>query len=413
MPRTCSICGSENHGRAMAILDPGSVYGLSALEAPRLCGDCDYGAQVCAACGLIVPSANVAYFPGQTRPYCPVCYDARERCARCGTVDLSRDMRDAWTDCGCAETVRVCLACARGIPSCEYSGDRVIRRTCDECRDIDGDGDSAGEPAPYARRVSAALHYDPDTERRDRDRMYAGVELEVSGPPSAIVRAALARFHAVEVLVKNDSSIDEGAEIVTSPFSSALWNSAVRREMLDCAADLRRAGCKSHGGGQCGIHVHLSLDGLTRVALHGIHRLVYARGPLVCSITRRDFGRWSHEMDSALQTRAAKDKRRTSDRYCAVSIGSELPTCEIRAYRGTLHETTLPAVVEHALSIGPAADAAGLRITDSEHAEYIRAHHYQYPSLYAWLHARPQLVRNLGLRPFAARVKERQAVPCV
>lgn len=163
---------------------------------------------------------------------------------------------------------RICDSCVENYGNCYECGDTYCnidlhyqRSTgeyyCNDCW-IGQDNlikDYSFKPSTY---LYSKMAYE--------NTVYLGIELEIecSGSPSDTaekVKAWLDKNKVGDkVYFKEDSSIDNGFEIVFMPFTlKALHDKFPMKRFLRHLQDL---GCTSHEKGTCGLHVHISRAGL-------------------------------------------------------------------------------------------------------------------------------------------------------
>lgn len=268
------------------------------------------------------------------RPYCEDCV---EQCDDCGNVyaDIGSHLDYRCRDCDeyrCPSVVAYCDDCE------EY--------VCNDCGYCDRHSEHVRDwnyrPSPWR----------PKGEYRPGNPLM-GLELEIHGSQSDIVRAV----HAVDdseqhLYLKNDGSIN-GAEIVSHPATLIAWRNFDYGTVLD---KLRRFGCASHDYGDCdyGLHVHVSRRGF----YGDIHRavwllFVHSISDRIAAVARRDSDRWAawRIADSYYSGRiplprlAGTEGIGDAERYVAVNVRNDR-TYELRVFGSTLKVAELYAALE-------------------------------------------------------------------
>jgi hypothetical protein len=220
----------------------------------------------CASCGVLINKKyeNRVVFPDGERSLCKVCNDKYKQCHVCGKTHpkwAMRDLkfRDPHTDdisfkpvcglceedltrcaiCGCAEPRTedqeytqignsglhwVCDCCKReNTYTCEVCNCQFVAvgrpKTCPDCK-------MYSEPIiSYMSKPRPIFSIDQKREKAENTQLYTGVELEVEAvEDSAVTRRSLAMDAKVFwpprfVYCKKDSSLRNGLEIITQPFS--------------------------------------------------------------------------------------------------------------------------------------------------------------------------------------------------
>jgi hypothetical protein len=201
------------------------------------------------------------------------------------------------------------------------------------------------------------------------------MELEVEVADSDEYRdhvAASLADHCLEVLGErriilcDDGSLSDGFEIKTPPMSAAELK--LIAEAI-CSSDARKS-LRSHNGGNCGMHIHITRSALTQLQQGKMYEFVNSpkNAKLVKAIARRYCSDLSQSNGYSNYTRIEPEARKTnvtrawdrsckdpkkvfskqgavnSSRYVAVNFTYE--TVELRITRGTLKRETLLACIE-------------------------------------------------------------------
>lgn len=291
-----------------------------------------------------------------------------------GTIDLCESCRyDNWYTCeSCGNIVN------QYDVHCDDYGD-------DYCPDCWRER-SFGENVQCYHHTGGAYFFLHDGEKveywrldnEDAKRLFLGIELECEHNDS---RARLADdimewFTNDEFECKTDSSLgSEGLEIVSQPMepmyhlSGDVWEKVV--------GFIREHGGRSHDGGNCGLHIHLSRNYFKdHDAVYRLDRLFHHFKDEMLNFSRRDY--WSaqhwcridddedilcHE-DIEERKQAWASKKRYAGRYEAVN-DCNANTVEIRLWRGTLNIDTLRATIELTTALAIVANSMSDKLADS------------------------------------------------
>lgn len=215
-------------------------------------------------------------------------------------------------------------------------------------------------------------------DAEDAKRLFLGIELECEHNDS---RARLADdimewFTNDEFECKTDSSLGSGGlEIVSQPMepmyhlSGEVWEKVVKF--------IREHGGRSHDGGNCGLHIHLSRNYFKdHDAVYRLDRLFHHFKDEMLNFSRRNYWeaqQWAridddedilcHE-DIEERKQAWANKKRYAGRYEAVN-DCNANTVEIRLWRGTLNIDTLRATIELTTALAIVANSMSDKLADS------------------------------------------------
>jgi len=175
--------------------------------------------------------------------------------------------------------------------------------------------------------------------RNKPNALVFGVELEMehinpSGANQQALVTALGGSRGKNFILKSDSSLNYGVELVTMPFTLAqhLDGSGVDwKAVLDSVKDIGRSGVATSS---CGIHIHINKKALSALTIGKMLVFLNDPGlaPLITTIAQRPSSHYC--------TRSAKkmtDGSRSSEsRYDIMNVSVRHPTCELRMFRGNL-----------------------------------------------------------------------------
>jgi hypothetical protein len=194
---------------------------------------------------------------------------------------------------------------------------------------------------------------------------YLGVELEVESTGARSKDAIAEDLHRVinagqygrRAFFERDGSLSDGFEIITQPMSLPALRSLF--DFLRDPALVR--GLRSHRTTTCGLHVHVSRDGLANGVIARAVTFVHApeNDAFLTALARRYGSSFCRYTEKVLETAALP-----GDRYEAVNLTGR-NTIEFRIFRGSLKFEAVAAAIEfvHALlqyCARPGLTAAGL-----------------------------------------------------
>lgn len=308
------------------------------VDGETWCEDCrDNDAYKCDSCGEFY--AGFGDCDGETlvhghdgeenyRHLCPSCEDELPHCCECGSTLENDCYRDACGDAYCCDCK----------PKSEY---------------LQGYGHTY------------ASNYYRTKDDPTPDWLYLGVELETEAyrteNPEALARDVTMAVGDERIVCKEDGSLDDGCEIVTQPMSAAYHLAPLDdlggRRLWDMILDTcAEHNARSHNGGNCGLHIHVSRTWLdTNDKVTTFIRLVQGHAAEWQVFSRRNLDNMSYcRLESDFQSGISlgdspAEKRRKTYRktghHTAINCENSA-TVELRLWRGTLVKQTLRATIE-------------------------------------------------------------------
>ena len=307
-------------------------------------------ALVCACCGCEVDDED--YYLVEDDIVCSSCYeDECGSCDRCGSNIYSEN---AVTD----SDHFLCQSCYDDHYTRCYDCDRIVHN--DDSYYADGYDLCFN---CYEKHSSAIREYGykPTPILYGQGKRFLGVELEVDNGghdnDNAEELLKTADRDGEHIYIKSDGSLDDGFEIVTHPMSLDYhMNEFCWADILHRAVQM---GYRSHQTSTCGLHVHVSREGLGGneiaqedtiskilffVEVHWNELLKFSRR------TEYSMNRWAARRGYEHDPKKLYDKAKSDyNRYVAVNLCNRA-TIEFRLFRGTLKLNTLLAtlqLVEH------------------------------------------------------------------
>lgn len=307
---------------------------------------------ICEFCRATIEEEDESYYFEDTI-MCSDCHLERvTSCDNCGC--------EVWTseNAGCSQ-IFLCQDCYDNhYNACEGCG-RTIHRNDSYCLNEDDYVQFCFDC--YQVRKSSYIesyNYRPEPCFYGSGHRFLGVELEVDDgcdrEDTAKDLSEIANEKGERIYIKQDGSLDSGIEIVTHPMTldyhkdDFCWG-----ELVDIC---RKAGFRSHMTSTCGLHVHVSRNGLGDN--YEEREETIARVLFLVETFWNEFLKFSRRTPSQLDRWAARYGRKNSPkevlnhakgdnigRYTCVNL-KNYATIEFRIFRGTLKLNTLIATLE-------------------------------------------------------------------
>lgn len=303
---------------------------------------------ICEHCGTAIDDDDYTMVDDEV--ICSDCIDRYYvRCNECGDYIFDSD------NCGDDDTVL-----------CEYCYDNHYTR-CECCDRLvyNNDAYSIGEyyycEECYENKkanIIKAYSYKPDPIfYGSSDERHFGIELEVDNGGNDEDNAEeildIANYRHERIYIKNDSSIDDGFEIVTHPMTLDYhMNEMPWEDVIHNAVHL---GYRSHQTRTCGLHIHVSRNSFgdtyeqqENVISRILYFVEFHWNELVKFSRRTEYSlnRWAARHGYEKTPKEILDKAKCSyNRYTAVNLNNH-NTIEFRIFRGTLKYNTLIATLQ-------------------------------------------------------------------
>ena len=351
-------------------------------EAVSLCSDCidEFGVSVCPMCNVRhVAEGPGAYFNGITESYlvighpeghtriCWSCYNEHyHQCDGCSNRFFAMD--DAIVEY--QDGRWVCDDCTIDLDQCEMCG----LDTIGDCGCTHGFIRSYGhKPMPVFRRTKR--------ESVTSDLMYYGVELEYEHKGSceksydaAICASALNKQFGEFMYAKGDSTLSDGVEFVTHPFTYSWFKE--NRKAFGPFFDALSSRFSVHS--TCGMHVHLSRTkhGLKRSRLYKLCHLLYGHPFFTEYISGRYEGQLSSYggISESRKVLLAKAKGDTAGHRGAVNCRPDM-TIELRLFGAPKDYDHLLCTMETVEALVGFTKVVGFgECTPTEFQKYVTSH---------------------------------------
>lgn len=437
MPDTRAICVSCNRRRT-----DGNYIFTSEQEA--VCSDRNACRWSCNNCCRIF-SVNTRFNMAGSRQVCLECAPdslyTTEICGRCSTtLNSSRHLVEGAVWCvNCAREYSFTYSCCRlryrtdsnvgssWCPNCIENhtwvcGDhgRVNNgRICQICNSNSEGvialcrcGRGTPENPVHEARCTPTLTFNGEGP------LYFGVELEIKIHSSSKIESAavmaMSRFQPKIAILKSDSSIGGGFEVVTMPTSYDYYRNE-SDTLFDTIKEIARdyggkswntASEKGVGGGSCGIHIHVSRAGFTDVEhQHRFIAFIYHNTEMMMKFGGRKntYARfddaWVMDLYEKPHISVGHKLTNRGEKYSAVNTAHD-STFELRFFRGNMKKEGLlaniglvHAMVEYTRQIPTLAEKnvesadtydSPFKVIEFEHSwdkftDYVTAHSELYP----------------------------------
>ena len=227
-------------------------------------------------------------------------------------------------------------------------------------------------PAPLFHRVIAEENI---TSMNDGGETHFGIELEIDSKEHIPNKETLAGDIAgkeTDFYCKSDSSLDYGFEIVSHPVTFEYFKKN-KEKFQKVLKDSQEFGFRSHDAGTCGMHVHVSKDGISNLQLFKIMDFIFSNPSFIRVISNRTASQletWASvdiarlvggmEPEEKVQKLSNLAKRKSGGGRVAINIQNE-KTVEFRIFRGTLNWKTYQKNIQFVHSVVEFTKNNGLR----------------------------------------------------
>lgn len=238
--------------------------------------------------------------------------------------------------------------------------------------------------------------------------LHFGFELEIERYASSLGRITMAEIVKDKcgtdyIYVVQDSSIDEGIEVVSHPFTWSEYKENIDR-WTNLLLFIRTKEWKANRP-KVGFHVHMTKAAFTTFHLFKFLKFFYREHnkDFICVIAQRQptsFSRFTSS-DKLNIIANAKDKaNRTDDHYNAVNLNNK-NTVEVRVFRGTLEPLYFHKNIEFLHAVFKySRDYSPKQMEYISFINYVQQHHKLYPCLWEFL------TNNIGIK--TEMLKERK-----
>lgn len=234
---------------------------------------------------------------------------------------------------------------------CEYCY-HDIHSHCENCGNdylVDSECDCGEAIHSYSYKPNPIFFKNP----KEKSKLYLGVELETESKGNDRQSCAEEIDDISELYyLKNDSSIDDGFEIVSHPFSPT-WYYNHKSIFNDLLETLRNNGFRSYNTSTCGIHIHITKSYLSGLDIAKLHLFFCENEEFIKTISQRkpnNLNQWGKIKKNKKEIYDQSKKKGGSERYTAINLQNH-NTIEFRIFRGTLNENSYHKNIEFVIAI--------------------------------------------------------------
>mgnify|MGYP004451524053 CR=1 FL=1 len=288
----------------------------------------------------------------------------------------------------------VCNECYGELPKCSHCGHGKMildnaTEVCSQCVSSKHVRRYGHKPYAVFHRVSRSGRVfitDSECNNRGKVQGHFGVECEIDGvsESTALKLRANGLASVVNMIgntngmnslyyVKEDGSLDIGAEIVSHPFSWRFWK-RYGYDIYDTLFDvIKKAGYFSQETSTCGMHIHYTKNALSELTLYKMLLMVYMESDFMTLISQREESgladwcsvkpssilgyncpdisdsRYKKKVMQGLRYVARHKRAEDGTRGTALNITSQ--TVEMRLFKGTINIMTFAKNIEFLRSL--------------------------------------------------------------
>ena len=362
--------------------------------------------------------------------YCQDCFDLFEKCEDCGELLEEEDQHENPVNNGSGIYCESCYNNKFGLcPLCDsfdYIGnlihiDFMEEYICQSCFEQDFDACASCGETFYLRDLyerdgeyyceeclpSSNIEnhdYKPSPtfygETNSPNQLFFGIELEVENSEEKMQNREMASQIIEDnfFYCKEDSSLRNGFEIVTHPFSWEWYNKNLK-VFNDLLKELQKKGFTSFKEGTCGIHIHLSKEAFSTLHLYKFMKFFYENLGFIETISQRtrSSSEGNCQWGSTKETEETSSKKAVilkakhkdqSNRYSAINL-MPFPTVEVRIFRGTLHVPSFHKNIEFLQACFIWTQQISLQqVCITSFLEFLRKNNKTYKNLFDYLKKR-------------------------
>ena len=313
----CETCDSYYHDNERTE----HIFGSN-----NYCNDCFYEMHsYCHNCDDSIRNDESYYSDITNYDYCEQCYhNVHSYCENCN--------HDYWTEDGCE--------CGTAIHSYSYKPDPIFFKS-----------------------------------PKEKSTYFLGVELETESKGNSNSECAEELDDISDLIyLKNDSSINDGFEVVTHPFSDC-WYTEHKSIFNDVLSTLRDNGFRSYNTTTCGIHIHITKRYLSGLDIAKLHLFFCENEEFIKVISQRktnNLDQWGKIKKDKKAIYDQSKKKGGSERYTAINLQNH-QTIEFRIFRGTLNENSYHKNIEFVIALCKFVKVTSLQqLTQNQFYNYIK-----------------------------------------
>lgn len=175
---------------------------------------------------------------------------------------------------------------------------------------------------------------------KPKDKLFYGVELEVENNGDDFYDVAMNTYKSVGefAILKHDGSLNNGFEVVSAPMSMEVHRSEIWDKFFD--KDGGRKNLRAAKTETCGMHVHVSRDGLSTMTVGKVLEFIHSSKnqefiEVIAGRERNRYCMFANDDSKVEALRAKRGLQFERERYNGVNLQNE-HTMEIRIFKGTL-----------------------------------------------------------------------------
>lgn len=218
-------------------------------------------------------------------------------------------------------------------------------------------------------------------EKDEKTKLFFGIELETEKGDSSSLNNLENKFF----YLKEDSSLNNGFELVTHPLSQA-WIVKNQHKIKIILDTLKNATAKSYNTSTCGMHVHVSKNAISLLQLVKIVKFFIEQKNFILKLSQRkaaNLQRWASLDFSNKFVKYVKEKN--SSRYVAINLQNQ-NTIEFRIFRGTLKFESFMKNLEFLFSLLDFTREEGyIQITLDNYSKFLTKNKKDYKNLINFL----------------------------
>jgi len=187
----------------------------------------------------------------------------------------------------------------------------------------------------------------------NKKQFFLGVELETESKGNCKQTCAEEINDISDLFyLKRDSSIDNGFEVVTHPFTFE-WHNKQRSVFEELLETLKNNGFRSYNTSTCGIHIHITKSYLSGLDLAKLQLFFCQNEEFIKTISQRQASKlesWGKIKKDKKEIYDSSKKKGGKGRYTAINL-QNYHTVEFRIFRGTLFNNSFFKNIEFVVAI--------------------------------------------------------------
>lgn len=359
-----------------------------------ICESClDDNYYSCDDCGEIHDRDEMTWIKDKEKYVCKRCLDNYYECECCNNYFSSSGCYETydsnWVCNDCYDdSYRTCEDCGRAVHDDDYYYNEIDG--CNYCPNCEGDHQSSiYNYHDYDYFSKKQIYGETGTNE------FFGLEIEVSGEQDY----ADDFLNLVpDVVLMNDSSIDEGFEIVTEPMTRGYISEKFLQNIEKGMNFLDEKGFKGHNEG--GIHIHVSQEVFSKKMLCALRNVLYSEletnmdvWKIISQRHQSEIDKWcryrnARSIDDILEDSSEYPCIVNEDRYTALNYDDRTRTYEFRIFNSN---TRIERIKKNIQTVYSLVDYAKYKeenyrsASTGDYINFIRRNSALYPDLYSFI----------------------------